>query len=230
MTSHRRILGFRCGIIIEIQNRTRGIAARLCMIHLNKNISCQRNEIRQWRYDRKISKNYLQHFVTETEISQALANYTPVSPIFALMSFIGVSPSDFIALLNGLRRLYKILQKEAVAGFKRHVRIYRNFFNEAYILAELAETDHTQRGVFLRQCIQDTEHLLRGFFTKIEEFRPHLSHRRSTNWIALPKRTFAKIKWALHSKELDGLCRDLEDELNHIFRVSQMTSVTYVPD
>jgi hypothetical protein len=200
------------------------------MIHLNKNISCQRNETRQWRYDKKDFQELLPALRYRNRKSQALANYTPVSPISALMSFIGVSPSDFIALLNGLRRLYKILHKEAEAGFKRHVRIYRNFFNEAYILSELAETDHTPRGAFLRQCVQDTEHLLRGFFTKIEEFRPHLSHRRGRNWIALPKRTFAKIKWALHSKELDGLCRDLEDELNHIFRVSQMTSVTYVPD
>jgi hypothetical protein len=135
------------------------------------------------------------------------------------MSF-GVSPSDFVMLLNALKRLANILSKEAVESFKQCARTYRTVAKVAKHLDSFAAGHDIQGNDLFRRTRQEMEKLLREYFGKIEDFKPFLGPHRVPRSC---RGAIAKIKWSRHKKDLERLRQDLETQIN-IINIAILTS------
>ncbi|KAK3942811.1 hypothetical protein QBC46DRAFT_447383 [Diplogelasinospora grovesii] len=126
------------------------------------------------------------------------------------MSF-GFSPSDLVMLLKGLEKLAGILRKEAVESFRRCAKTYKRFNQLARHVDRFITDNDLQQNSTFRSTQRDIEKLLRSYFGKIEEFKPHLGPKRVKNSL---RGAIAKIKWARHAGMLEQLRQDLESQLN----------------
>lgn len=135
------------------------------------------------------------------------------------MSFFGVSPGDFVTLLQALKRLAAILNGEAVQNFKRCATTYRTFANVAIHLDTFAADHNLLNTDPYKDIRRDIERLLREYYHKIREFQYFLGPKRVRRSF---RGAIAKIKWSRRAKDLE----ELRGELNSRIPLVNMAILT----
>ncbi len=125
------------------------------------------------------------------------------------MSF-GVSITDFFVLLKGLRQVSLALRGEAVDGFRRYARTYRDFIQVVEQLMQLIEDHALQDDAYVQKVLRGTHRLLRRFFSKISEFKPYLGHNRVNKSLV---GAIFKVRWAHRVEILRELRGDLDRQI-----------------